>query len=224
MDFVTGLPPVLHGGREVDAILVIVDRLTKYVLFFPVSSTVTAPELVELFHNEVELKYGAPAGIVSDRGSVFTSQFWTDLCYISRVKLRLSTAFHPQTDGQTERMNQILGHYLRCFIGDNQAMWPKLLRSAEYACNSVTSTTTGVTPQEALMGYQPNFQIRTEDSALEGGVPEARARAQRLRELREKLTRHWEHVVERQRKYHEQHHIPMEFFVGQRVLLSTKNL
>lgn len=116
MDFITGLPEAIFQLETVDAILVVVDRFTKYCLFFPVSKTINAAELAELFHNKVELKFGPPDGIVSDRGSVFTSKFWSKLCFLSHVKLRLSTAFHPQTDGQTERINQTLKYYLRYFI------------------------------------------------------------------------------------------------------------
>lgn len=120
MDFITGLPSVWHKGENVDAILVIVDRFTKYALFLPTSTTITSVELAKLFHTEVELRYGAPEGVVSDRGSVFTSQFWTDLCYYSKIQRRLSTAYHPQTDGQTERANQTLESYLRSFIDSQQ--------------------------------------------------------------------------------------------------------
>jgi hypothetical protein len=115
MDFIMGLPPANYGFGEVDAILVIIDRYTKRSFFWPVRSDITAPELAELFHKEIELNYGAPEGIVSDRGPLFTSEFWGELYYYSKVKRRLSTAFHPQTDGQIERVNQVLEHYLRCF-------------------------------------------------------------------------------------------------------------
>jgi hypothetical protein len=120
MDFITGLPEIIYNGKFVNSILVIVDRYTKMCRFFPVSTTINAAELAELFHNDIELKYGPPDGIVSDRGPIFTSEFWSQLCYFCKTKLRLSTAFHAQTDGQTERMNQTLEHYLRKFIDDEQ--------------------------------------------------------------------------------------------------------
>jgi len=120
MDFVTGLPPSWWNGKEVDAILMVVDRYTKMSIFLPVSSEITATELAELLHKEVFLRYGFPRGIVSDRGSIFTSALWSALCFHMRIKRRLSTAFHPQTDGQTERANQTLEFYLRCFVGEEQ--------------------------------------------------------------------------------------------------------
>ncbi|OQE16552.1 hypothetical protein PENFLA_c027G03970 [Penicillium flavigenum] len=187
MDFITGLPQSIWKGKIVDAILVIVDRFSKWCLFSPVSTTMDASELAELFYHNVELRFGPPNGIVSDRGSVFTSRFWSKLCYMSQVKLRYSTAFHPQTDGQTERMNQTLEHYLRCFIDEQQKMWPTLLRIAEFACNNAVNATIGMSPFQALLGYNPNFQIRAEDGSVKREAPAALSRIEKLSELREKL-------------------------------------
>jgi transposase InsO family protein len=187
MDFVTGLPEVHYQGRDVDAILVVVDRFTKHTVFLPVSKTIDAVELAELFHREVELNFGAPEGIVSDRGSIFTGNFWSSLCFQSRIKTRLSTGFHPQTDGQTERMNQVLEHYLRCFCTDSATNWPRLLREAQFASNAANNSTTGMSPQMALMGYEPEFRIRVEDDTSQTGVPDAVARVKMLEAKRQKL-------------------------------------
>lgn len=224
MDFITGLPQTIFHDKTVDAILVIVDRFTKICLFFPVSTRMTADELAELFHNEVELRFGPPAGIVSDRGSIFTSKFWAKLCQLTQIKLRLSTAFHPQTDGQTERTNQVLEHYLRCFIDKEQVMWPKLLRSAQFACNRARSATTGVSPFKALMGFNPDFVIRAEAGTETGGVPEANARIEKLHELREGLTEHWRKVAESHKKQYNRKHQEKHFEKGSLIALSTKNL
>jgi len=86
-----------------NAICVIVDRYTKMALYLPIVKTITVTELADLFLNEVVRRFGTPRGIVSDRGSIFTSEFWSELCFAAKIKRRLSTAFHPQTDGQTER-------------------------------------------------------------------------------------------------------------------------
>jgi transposase InsO family protein len=224
MDFVTGLPPAFYQGREVDSVLVIVDRFTKWSLFLAVSTTITAAELAELFHNSVELRFGPPEGIVSDRGPVFTSRFWSSLCYISKVRLRLSTAFHPQTDGQTERVNQTLEHYLRCFVAENQTVWPNLLASAEYACNNAVNSTTKISPFQALMGYSPSFQHRFEGESASGEVPAASARIEKLESLREKLQENWRKANESMAKYYNKDHQPMQFKKGDLVGLSTKNL
>lgn len=101
----TRLPAVNWKGKEVDAILVIINRFTKYTLFLAVSTTITTTELVELFHYKVKLIYGQPQEIISDRGPIFTSEFWAELCYVLYIKRRLLIAFYPQTDGQIERIN-----------------------------------------------------------------------------------------------------------------------
>ena len=224
MDFITGLPPALLDEKDVDAILVIVDRFTKYSLFLPVSSTITAAELAELFHRHVELVFGPPEGIVSDRGSLFTSKFWSNLCYLTQIRLRLSTAFHPQTDGQTERMNQTLEHYLRCFTGEEQITWPKLLATAQYACNNAINATISLSPFEALMGYSPDFRQRLEGETSHGEVPAASARIEKLNELRLRLQDYWRKAVESIVKYHNKGHKPIQFNRGNLVGLSTKNL
>jgi transposase InsO family protein len=113
MDFITKLPPCQHKDRIVDAVLVIVDRFTKVALFVPTSATLTAAELAQLMYEHLECRFGTPLGIVSDRDSLFTSNFWTELSKARQMKQRLSTAYHPQTDGQTERTHQALQHYLR---------------------------------------------------------------------------------------------------------------
>jgi Integrase zinc binding domain/Integrase core domain len=104
MDFIEGLP--LSDGH--DMILVIVDRLTKMALFIPTYSDIDSGEVAMLFLRYVFAKHGTPSDIISDRGKHFTSRFWTSLCEILGIKGNLSTVYHPQTDGQTERVNQIL--------------------------------------------------------------------------------------------------------------------
>jgi hypothetical protein len=224
MDFITGLPPTLHGINPVDSILVIVDRFSKWSLFFPVSSTVTAAELAVLFHQEVELRFGPPDGIISDRGQIFTSKFWGKLCYLSKIKLRLSTAFHPQTDGQRERMNQILERYLRCFINEEQSNWPTLLKEAEFAINRATNATINKSPFQVLLGYNPDFHLSAEDGTMPGGIPAVTARIKKLSALRERLKEQWRKATEAQAKHYDKHHKQLTLKRGDLVGLSTKNL
>ena len=96
MDFITGIPEARFGLYSVDCIFVVVDRYTRMAKFFPVSTTINAAELAHLFHNEIELKFGAPKSIVSDRGPIFTSSFWGELVHFTGIKLRLFTAFYPK--------------------------------------------------------------------------------------------------------------------------------
>ena len=97
MDFVTGLPPCKNpaGGPDFDAILVVVDRYSKMARYIACHKTVDSPELAKLMWENVFSLFGTPDGIVSDRGTVFTSHFWSAFCYYLMCKQRLSTAFHP---------------------------------------------------------------------------------------------------------------------------------
>ncbi len=104
MDFVNGLPVSTNWkGETYDSILVIVNKLTKMVHYEPVKVTIDTPGLAEVIMEAVVRHHGLPDSIVSNRGSVFTSKFWSSLCYFLGLKRKLSTAFHPQIDGQTER-------------------------------------------------------------------------------------------------------------------------
>ena len=117
IDFVTGLPISTDWkGDSYDSILVIVDRLTKMVHYEPVKVTINALGLVEVILDVVVRHHGLPDSIVSDRGSLFTLKFWSLLCYFLAVKRRLSTTFHPQTNGQTKRQNSTMEAYLRAFV------------------------------------------------------------------------------------------------------------
>ena len=104
MDFVTGLPLFADWKSDsYDSILVIVDRLTNMVHYEPVKVTINAPRLAEVIIDVVVRHYGLPDSIISDRGAISTSKFWSSLYYFLRIKQRLSTAFHPQTDRKTEQ-------------------------------------------------------------------------------------------------------------------------
>ena len=134
MDFITDLPPSKDAeDAAYDSILVIMDRYTKMALYIPTRKTVTAEELAQLFVHRVVRSYGVPKGIVSDGGAVFTRNFWSGLCCNLGVKRRLSTAFHPQTDGQTVRDWQSRGlprHTLRpmasAALAGGRHMWHAL--------------------------------------------------------------------------------------------------
>ena len=161
MDFVTGLPVSTNWkGETYDSILVIVDRLTKMVHYEPVKVTIDAPGLAEVIIDVVVRHHGLPDSIVSDRGSVFTSKFWSSLCYFLGIKRRLSTAFHPQTDGQTERQNSTMEAYLRAFVNYEQNDWARLLPMAEFAYNNAKNTSTGYIPFELNCGFHPRVSYK----------------------------------------------------------------
>ena len=224
MDFVTGLPPSKRGGVVYDSIFVVVDRCTKMARYIPTTVKLGAAELAEVFFTEIVLKFGMPAGIVSDRGSVFTSAFWSALCYHCKIKRRLSTAFHPQTDGLTERQNQVLEHYLRTFADAEQAQWANHLPLAEFAYNNAKHSTTGQSPFYLMYGYHPEIHYEVEDNSTVEGVPVAKERVRWLHDMRNSLTQRLESAGAQQAKHYNRKHKPMSYAVGDLVMLSTKNL
>ena len=163
--------------------------------FIPTTTDLAAPEFAALFHENIELKYGSPNGIVSDRDTRITSKFWAEVYTYSLIKRRLSTVFHLQTNGQTEILNCILGGYLRAYTNLEQMNWAKLLPSAEFAYNNSRSTSTGMSPFKALYGYDPDLrttlrtELRTdtspEDSTSRGEALAVYNRIARLTELRQ---------------------------------------
>ena len=120
MDFILGLPCTL---RKFDSILVMVDRFSKMAHFLPCSKTSNASKVAKIFFNEIVKLYGLPKTIVSDRDVKFMSYFWKALWYMMGTKLKFSTTYHPQIDGQTEVVNRSLGNILRCLIGENGKTW-----------------------------------------------------------------------------------------------------
>uniref|UniRef100_A0A3B4GQD0 Gypsy retrotransposon integrase-like protein 1 n=1 Tax=Pundamilia nyererei TaxID=303518 RepID=A0A3B4GQD0_9CICH len=151
LDFVTGLPP--SSGNT--AVLTIVDRFSKAAHFIALPQLPSALETARLLTQHVFRLHGIPRDIVSDRGPQFTSRVWREFCVELGAQVSLSSGFHPQTNGQTERANQALEAMLRCVISSNQSTWSKQLTWVEYAYNSSTSAATGVSPFEASLGYQP---------------------------------------------------------------------
>jgi transposase InsO family protein len=151
MDFITGLPE----SQGYDSVLIILDRLTKMAIYLPTTKRVTAEDLARLYVQHVFSKHGIPKTIVSDRGTQFDSAFWREFIKILGADSRYSTAYHPQTDGQTERVNQELESYLRSYISFLQDDWVDYLPMAEFARNNSVNSTTKVTPFFANHGYHP---------------------------------------------------------------------
>jgi hypothetical protein len=149
MDFITGLPRTKSGY---DSIWVIVDRLTKVAHFIPVKTTYTSAKLADIYMKRIICLHGVPKSIVSDRGTQFTSHFWKQLHESLGTRLEFSTAFHPQTDGQTERVNQILEDMLRACAIDYGSSWDDSLPYAEFSYNNSYQASIEMSPFEALYG------------------------------------------------------------------------
>jgi hypothetical protein len=158
MDFIEHLPP----SSTHTAILVVVDRMTKQSIFIPTFDTISAPELAKLFVIHVFSKHGVPSHVTSDRGSEFVSRFFRSLGTALDMKLHFTSGYHPEGDGQTERVNQTLEQYLRIYCNYQQDNWSDLLPLAEFAYNNAPSVTTGVSPFFANKGYHPNISVHPE--------------------------------------------------------------
>lgn len=225
LDFIVELPSAKSDldGRTYDAILVIVDRLTKMGVFIPTSGKLDAKGLARLYLLHVFSKRGIPSDIVSDRGTLFTSNFSTSLAQLLDMKLNFSTAYHPESDGQTERMNQSLESYLRLYSNYQQDNWPDLLPIAEFAYNNAPHSATQVSPFFANYGYNPKATLSLDVSVRDS---QAHDFSRQLSELHEYCR---EQIAIAQSQYQGpadrlRSPIPEAFVPGAQVWLNAKNI
>ena len=180
MDLITALPRTKLGH---DAIVVFVDKLTKWATYVPTTTNVDAPSLATLFFQNVIRLRGVPSAIISDRDPRFTSVFWNALWQQLGTKLQMSTAFHPQTDGQTERQNRTLEEMLRAYVSYEQDDWDEHLAAAELAHNCAEHASTGFSPYFLNHGHHPQLPLdEAIKSANVSNNPTAAGRIQVLHE------------------------------------------
>ena len=218
VDFITKLPVVARK----DAILVVCDQLSKMTHFVATTEGTSAEGLARLFRDNVWKLHGLPESVVSDRGPQFVAELMRELNRILGIKTKLSMTFHPQTDGQTEQMNQELEQYLRLFVEHRQKDWPEWLALAEFMVNNKTHTATKMSPFMANYGKEMRMggdirRKRKVESAMEF--------VQKMKKMQEEaeaaLKKTWKDMkryADRERKEIE------EWKKGDRVLLSTKDL
>jgi len=151
MDFIEQLSP---SGNYTD-ILVVVDKLTKQVVFIPITRSINVAILAKLFIVHIFSKYGAPSHITSNHGVEFVSKFFKSLAYGLEIKLHFTSEYYPETDNQTECTNQILEQFLRIYCNYQQLNWAQLLPLAEFTYNNTPSATTGVFLFLVNKGYHP---------------------------------------------------------------------
>ena len=220
MDFIEKLPE----SNSFNSILVVVDRLTKYSIFIPTTVSLTSDGLVDLFVQHIFSRHGLPKSIVSDRGAKFTSIFWRSLMKRLGVKLNLSTAYHPQTDGQTERVNQNLEHYLRNYVNFDQDDWSTYLPLAQFCLNNHTHSTLTITPFFALHGYQATWIDEFSRSTSIQSI-DAEHRAESMQEIHNFCAEQIAKVNEYSAKYYNANHRTAPAFQpGDKVLLSLENI
>ncbi|UTT89144.1 hypothetical protein NDA17_005448 [Ustilago hordei] len=156
LDFIKGLPPSKkYDSKTYDSILVIVDRLTKFAILAPTHKTVTAKQTAVLLYGHMVRLFGYPDHMVLDQGRQFISGAWKAFAEQMGVKHSLSTAYHPQTDGQTERVNQVIEQYLRMYCNYEQDDWVNLLDTAAFVYNNTVHNSIGVSPFFACYGWNP---------------------------------------------------------------------
>ena len=225
MDFVVQLPCTepRHGmKRGYDAIIVFVDRFSKMVHLVPTFTTATAEDTAHLFNQAVFSKHGLPKDIVTDRGSVFTGKFFSELLRLIGTKHKPSTAFHPQTDGQTERVNRIMEDMLRHYVDSvDHTRWDQFLPTAEYAINNAFHESTGSTPFTLVYGRSPRSPLSI---PRQSKVPTAAEFARSMSEAHAAAKRCMQAAQQRQKVYYDSDRRDVVFRVGEKVLLSTKNI
>jgi hypothetical protein len=151
MDFVEGFPHV--NGKTV--VLTVVDRFLKYAHFITLGHPYTATPVAWAFFNDIVRLHGIPSSIVSDQDPVFTSEFWMELFTMIGVKLHLFSAFHPQSDGQSEAVNKVISMYLHCLVGDRPRQWLQWQLWAEFCYNTSFHLLLRATPFQVVYGRAP---------------------------------------------------------------------
>jgi transposase InsO family protein len=217
-DYVTGLP--VSNGH--DAILVVLDLFTKMGHFIAANSTDTAEDAARRFRREIWRLHGLPTDTASDRGTQFNAAFLRGLYEHLGIKPRFSTAYHPQTDGQTERANAVLESYLRMYTSRRQDDWADFLDMAEFAFNNRINTSTGTSPFRANYGFDPVF---TTVPVVQQPSREGDDTAKRLKEIHDELVYTLERAKTRYAEFYDRHKDDTpQYQVGEKVWLEATNI
>ena len=219
MDFIMELP--ISDGC--DQLWVVIDRFTKMAHFLPLRKEgKAAANLAVIFAREIWKYHGLPTDIVSDRDSRFTSETWKEFLRLLGIQPRMSTTFHPQTDGQTERLNQTIEAYLRAFVGKEQDNWVRLLPMAEFAYNNSTTTGNGMSPFYANYGFHP---AALDPPSTEPLNPASEAYANWMSTVHDESRKGLEEAQEQMRRYTDPaKKEPSAYQVGDLAMLNGRNI
>uniref|UniRef100_A0A3P9M1D4 Gypsy retrotransposon integrase-like protein 1 n=1 Tax=Oryzias latipes TaxID=8090 RepID=A0A3P9M1D4_ORYLA len=218
MDFVTGLP--LSRGHN--TVLTVVDRFSKMVRFIALPRLPSARATADIFLNQIVRYHGFPKDIVSDRGPQFVSRFWREFCRLIGAKASLTSGYHPESNGQTERLNQQLETGLRCLVSQNPSTWSRHLVWVEYAHNTLPTSATGFSPFKCVFGYEPPLFAALES---EVSVPSVHALVHRCRRIWAAARQVLERQQDRVKTAADRRRRPApDYRPGQKVWLSAKNL
>ena len=220
MDFITDLPKTPDGYN---AILVFVDRLTKMTHLAKCKTNVDSEGTAQLFVDHVWKYHGMPLHLVSDRGSTFVGTFMTEVLRLVGTKHNRSTAFHPQTDGATERINRVLEDMMRHYVGEiAHNEWDTCLSTAEFAINNSFHESIGTTPFRLNSGRDPRLPISLTTTGSK--VPSAAQFADRMSDGLISAKKCLAAAQQRQKAYYDKSHREISFTTGEEVLLSTKHI
>ncbi|KAL0554684.1 hypothetical protein IC582_008611 [Cucumis melo] len=217
MNFITYLPKV----GDFEAILVIIDRFSKYATFIPTTRQCSAEMTAQLFFKHVVKLWGVSTSIVSDRDGRFIGSFWTELFSFLRTSLNISSSYHPQTDGQTERFNCMLEEYLHHFVNARQKNWVKLLDVAQFCFNAQTSSFTGRSPFEIVSRSQPVLPHLV-DHPFAGKNPRALNFTKEWKQTNDIARAYLEKASKRMKKWADKKRRPLEFRAGDQVLIKLR--
>jgi len=215
LDFITDLP---HSDGF-NCILVVIDRLTKMIHLIPFRNIPSASETADSFLENIFKLHGLPTEIISDRGSQFTSKFWKALCHSLNVQLKLSSPYHHQSNGQTERVNSVVEQYLRCFSNYKGTNWKKFLNFAEFSYNNAVQESTGFSPFFLNYGYHPRHSPIVPDQT---NIPRAEEICKDFKDIMKTLKENLEKAIDAQKKFADKHRSkPPEFSVNDKVWLDS---
>jgi len=215
--FITDLPESLGYTK----ILVVVDRFTKMAHFIPLSKK-DSPTVAKAYLENVWKYHGFPEDVVSDRDGTFTGQYFTDLYKYLGIKRSMSTAFYPQTVGQTERLNQVIEAYVRSYCNYEQNDWAQMLGMAEFAYNNSKHSATKISTLYANYGYEPRTNWPTE---IQFKNPASEMYGHYFTEVHQKLSTQLENVRSSMAKYYDRKRRSIESFKkGELVMLNGKNI
>ncbi|CAI7857213.1 unnamed protein product [Closterium sp. NIES-54] len=218
LDFITGLPSTSRGH---DSILVVIDKFSKMGHFIPTNATATAEATARLFFDRIITIHGIPATLISDRDPKFTSKFWKELMGLLGTKLAMSSAYHPQTDGQTERLNQVVEQLLRTACKDDVSQWDTQLPTLQFAYNNASHAATGKTPFFLCYGREP---LTPQQPTTPAHVQAAHDFVTTMQQLWEKTQRRLTTMQTSQKQYADRQRRDHLVAVGDQVLLDTRNL
>ena len=196
VDLITQLPPSLGY----DAIMVVVDQLSKRIRLAPTNGEVISEGVARIFRDTVWRDFGLPEVVISNRGSQFVSNFTKDLYRLLGIKMNPSTAYHPQTDGQTERINQEVEQYLWLFVNYRQDNWAEWLPLAEFSYNNKIQSSTGYSPFYLNYGQHPQ---KSTDPRQEVKTEAVDVFEKRMKKIREEAAAAMERAARDMKKYYD---------------------